>query len=183
MPETVGGAIARAAAEVGAIVGAEALAAFTMSGETARRLSRYRSPIPLLAFTSVPATRGRLAHVWGVETFIVPQVDHTDAMFRQVEQSLLELGRCQKGDKVVVVAGSPPGTARLHQRPARPQPRRRHRHPPLTGPHRPASTGRSGRAPRDRTPRGTRPSAVRTCPPRRYHHPVSFPPHSGHHRP
>lgn len=111
MPETVGGAIARAAAEVGAIVGAEALAAFTMSGETARRLSRYRSPIPLLAFTSVPATRGRLAHVWGVETFIVPQVDHTDAMFRQVEQSLLELGRCQKGDKVVVVAGSPPGTA------------------------------------------------------------------------
>jgi pyruvate kinase len=110
MPETVGGAIARAAAEVGAIVGAEALAAFTMSGETARRLSRYRSPIPLLAFTSVPAVRGRLAHVWGVETFIVPQVDHTDAMFRQVEQALLELGRCQKGDKVVVVAGSPPGT-------------------------------------------------------------------------
>ncbi len=110
MPETVGGAIARAAAEVGAIVGAEALAAFTMSGETARRLSRYRSPIPLLAFTSVPAVRGRLAHVWGVETFIVPQVDHTDAMFGQVEQSLLELGRVQKGDKVVVVAGSPPGT-------------------------------------------------------------------------
>jgi pyruvate kinase len=91
-------------------VGAEALAAFTMSGETARRLSRYRSPIPLLAFTSVPAVRGRLAHVWGVETFIVPQVDHTDAMFGQVEQSLLELGRVQKGDKVVVVAGSPPGT-------------------------------------------------------------------------
>ena len=110
MPETVGGAIARAAAEVGAIVGAEALAAFTMSGETARRLSRYRSPIPLLAFTSVPAVRGRLAHVWGVETFIVPQVDHTDAMFGQVEQALLELGRCQKGDRVVVVAGSPPGT-------------------------------------------------------------------------
>ncbi|WP_344952072.1 pyruvate kinase [Actinomadura miaoliensis] len=110
IPETVGGAIARAAAEVGAIVGAEALVAFTMSGETARRLSRYRSPIPLLAFTSVPATRGRLAHVWGVETFIVPHVDHTDEMFRQVEQALLELGRCQKGDRVVVVAGSPPGT-------------------------------------------------------------------------
>src|SRR5690606_26210962 len=49
MPETTGGAIARAAAEVGAIVGAKALVAFTMSGETARRLARYRSPIPLLA--------------------------------------------------------------------------------------------------------------------------------------
>ncbi|MFC4908018.1 pyruvate kinase [Actinomadura gamaensis] len=110
MPETVGGAIARAAAEVGAIVDAKALVAFTMSGETARRLSRYRSPIPLLAFTSVPAVRGRLAHVWGVETYIVPFADHTDEMVRQVEQGLLESGRCQKGDRVVIVAGSPPGT-------------------------------------------------------------------------
>ncbi|WP_019630668.1 pyruvate kinase [Actinomadura atramentaria] len=110
IPETVGGAIARAAAEVGATVGAQALVAFTMSGETARRLSRYRSPIPLLAFTSVPAVRGRLAHVWGVETFIVPQVDHTDDMVRQVEHALLEIGRYQKGDRVVIVAGSPPGT-------------------------------------------------------------------------
>ncbi|SEF53712.1 pyruvate kinase [Thermomonospora echinospora] len=110
MPETVGGAIARAAAEVGAIVGAKALVAFTMSGETARRLSRYRSPIPLLAFTTLQATRSQLALVWGVETFIVPHVDHTDDMVRQVEQSLLEIGRCQKGDRVVIVAGSPPGT-------------------------------------------------------------------------
>ena len=110
VPETVGGAIARAAAEVGAIVGAKALVAFTMSGETARRLSRYRSPIPLLAFTSVQATRNQLALVWGVETFIVPHVDHTDDMVRQVEQALLEIGRCQKGDRVVIVAGSPPGT-------------------------------------------------------------------------
>ncbi|MGI8336200.1 pyruvate kinase [Actinomadura scrupuli] len=110
VPETVGGAIARAAAEVGAIVGAKALVAFTMSGETARRLSRYRSPIPLLAFTAVQATRSQLALVWGVETFIVPHVNHTDEMVRQVEQSLLEIGRCQKGDKVVIVAGSPPGT-------------------------------------------------------------------------
>ncbi|HEU5159638.1 MAG TPA: pyruvate kinase [Streptosporangiaceae bacterium] len=111
VPETVGGAIARAAAEVGAIVGARALVGFTMSGETARRLSRYRSPIPLLAFTSVQATRSQLALVWGVETFIVPHVDHTDEMVRQVEQALLEIGRCQKGDRVVIVAGSPPGTA------------------------------------------------------------------------
>ena len=57
VPTTTGGAIARAAVEVGAIVGARALVAFTMTGETARRLARYRSPIPLLAFTSTPATR------------------------------------------------------------------------------------------------------------------------------
>ncbi|WP_214416900.1 pyruvate kinase [Sphaerisporangium fuscum] len=109
LPETTGGAIARAAAEVGAIVGAKALCAFTMSGETARRLARYRSPIPLLAFTSAPQVRGQLALTWGVETFEVPFVHHTDDMVRQVESALLSAGRAEKGDKVVIVAGSPPG--------------------------------------------------------------------------
>jgi pyruvate kinase len=110
LPETTGGAIARAAAEVGAIVGAKALCAFTMSGETARRLARYRSPIPLLAFTSAPEVRGQLALTWGVETFEVPFVHHTDDMVRQVEAALLSVGRYEKGDKVVIVAGSPPGS-------------------------------------------------------------------------
>jgi pyruvate kinase len=110
VPTTTGGAIARAAAEVGAIVAARALVAFTMTGETARRLARYRSPVPLLAFTTEPATRSQLALTWGVETFIVPGVRHTDDMVRQVERALLDLGRCVIGDKVVIVAGSPPGS-------------------------------------------------------------------------
>ncbi len=109
-PTTTGGAIARAAAEVGAVVNATALVAFTMSGETARRLARYRSPIPLLAFTPLQATRSQLALTWGVETFIVPPVRHTDDMVRQVQKALLDVGRCGIGDKIVIVAGSPPGT-------------------------------------------------------------------------
>jgi pyruvate kinase len=110
VPTTTGGAIARAAVEVGAVVGATALVAFTMSGETARRLARYRSPIPLLAFTPEPAVRSQLALTWGAETFVVPPARHTDDMVRQVETALLDIGRCEKGDKVVIVAGSPPGT-------------------------------------------------------------------------
>jgi pyruvate kinase len=110
MPTTTGGAIARAAAEVGAIVGAKALVAFTMTGETARRLARYRSPVPLLAFTTEPATRSQLALTWGVETFIVPAVRHTDAMVHEVDSALVRLGRCTIGDKIVIVAGSPPGS-------------------------------------------------------------------------
>ncbi len=110
VPATTGGAIARAAAEVGAVAGARALVAFTITGETARRLARYRSPIPLLAFTPQPATRSQLALTWGVETFIVPPARHTDEMVRQVEDALLQIGRCEKGDRVVIVAGSPPGT-------------------------------------------------------------------------
>ena len=109
-PETIGCAIAEAAGEVGAAVGAKALVAFTMTGETARRLARYRSPIPLLAFTTESATRSQLALTWGAETFIVPAVAHTDDMVRHVEAALLNIGRCEKGDIVVVVAGSPPGT-------------------------------------------------------------------------
>ena len=110
VPTTTGDAIARAAAEVGAVVNATALVAFTMTGETARRLARYRSPIPLLAFTSLQATRSQLALTWGVETFIVPPVRHTDDMVRQVQKALLDIGRCGQGDKIVIVAGSPPGT-------------------------------------------------------------------------
>jgi pyruvate kinase len=109
-PETTGSAIARAAAEVGAAVGARALVAFTMTGESARRLARCRSPIPLLAFTTEAATRSRLALTWGAETFLVPAVAHTDDMVRQVEAALRDIGRCTPGDLVVLVAGSPPGT-------------------------------------------------------------------------
>jgi pyruvate kinase len=110
VPTTTGGAIARAAAEVGAIVGAKALVAFTMTGETARRLARYRSPIPLLAFTTEPATRSQLALTWGAETFIVPNVRHTDDMVHEVDAALVNLGRCAIGDRIVIVAGSPPGS-------------------------------------------------------------------------
>jgi pyruvate kinase len=48
--------------------------------------------------------------VLGVETFIVPPVRHTDEVVRQVETALIETGRLRQGDKVVIVAGSPPGT-------------------------------------------------------------------------
>jgi pyruvate kinase len=110
MPTTTGGAIARAATEVAAIIGAKALVAFTMTGETARRMARYRSPIPLLAFTTNPAIRSQLALTWGVETFIVPEVRHTDDMVHEVDSALVALNRCAIGDKIVIVAGSPPGS-------------------------------------------------------------------------
>ncbi|MFF0591714.1 pyruvate kinase [Streptomyces antibioticus] len=108
-PRTQGGAMARAAAEIGDFLGARFLVAFTQSGDTARRLSRYRSPIPLLAFTPEPSTRSQLNLTWGVETFLGPHVDSTDAMVDQVDDLLLTYGRCEKGDVVVITAGSPPG--------------------------------------------------------------------------
>ena len=63
----------------------------------------------MLAFTPEPIVRSQLALTWGVETFIGDEVDSTDAMVLQVDQALLELGRCKPGDLIIITAGSPPG--------------------------------------------------------------------------
>ena len=108
-PRTKGGAITKAAVEVGSIVGAKFLVAFTQSGDSARRMSRLRSPIPILALTPDHGTYNRLALTWGVEPMITPVVSHTDQMVKQVDGLLLESKRTTIGDNVIIVAGSPPG--------------------------------------------------------------------------
>ena len=108
-PRTKGGAITKAATEVGAIVGAKYLVAFTQSGDSARRMSRLRSAIPILALTPEVGTYNRLALTWGVEPVISEMVKHTDDMVKQVDALLIESGRVKKGENVMIVAGSPPG--------------------------------------------------------------------------
>ena len=108
-PRTKGGAITKAATEVGAIVGAKYLVAFTQSGDSARRMSRLRSAIPILAPTPEVGTYNRLALTWGVEPVISEMVKHTDDMVKQVDSLLIESGRVKKGENVMIVAGSPPG--------------------------------------------------------------------------
>ncbi len=108
-PKTRGGVIAKAAAEVAERVGAKFLVAFTQSGDSARRLARYRGEIQVLAFTTQPIVRSQLSLTWGIETFLSPEVEHTDQMVREVDEQLLAIGRVQQGDLVVIIAGSPPG--------------------------------------------------------------------------
>ncbi len=110
-PRTQGGAVTLAAAEVAEFVEAKFLCVFTQSGDSARRMSRIRSRIPMLAFTPIEGIRRRMALTWGIRAFLVDMVTHTDAMFRQVDETLLELGLAEVGDVVVVISGSPPGTA------------------------------------------------------------------------
>ncbi len=108
-PHTKSGVIAKAAEEVAERVGAKYVVAFTQSGDSAKRMSRLRGPIPILAFTPVPAVRSQLALSWGVETFLTAPVEHTDEMVRQVDDQLLRIGRVREGDLVVIIAGAPPG--------------------------------------------------------------------------
>ncbi len=108
-PKTRGGAITRAAAEVGETLGVKYLVTFTQSGDSARRVSRLRSAIPMLAFTPDEAVRNQLALTWGVQTYEVPTVAHTDAMVVQVDQTLRANGLAEDGDLVVIVFGGPVG--------------------------------------------------------------------------
>jgi pyruvate kinase len=108
-PRTQGGAITLAAAEVADFVEAKYVCVFTESGDSARRMSRLRFRIPMKAFTPDPAIRRRMALIWGIESFVVERVTHTDAMFRQVDEILLREGLAEAGEKVVVISGSPPG--------------------------------------------------------------------------
>ena len=110
VPRTKRGVISYAARDIGERLDAKALVAFTQSGDTVRRLARLHTPLPLLAFTALPEVRSQLALTWGTETFIVPHMQTTDHMIRQVDKSLLELNRYKRGDLVVIVAGAPPGT-------------------------------------------------------------------------
>jgi len=120
-PETRPEAIALNAVRIAEDLHAVALVAFTETGATARHVAAHRHAIPILAFTSRPEVRSRLSLVWGVETFVVPMANHTDDMVAQADRALLELGRGKTGDYIVIVAGTPPGTAgstntlRVHQ--------------------------------------------------------------------
>ncbi|KGM14339.1 pyruvate kinase [Cellulomonas bogoriensis] len=108
-PQTRGGAITRAAAEVGETLGVKYLVTFTQTGDSARRMSRLRASIPLIAFTPETAVRNTLALSWGVSTYEVPKVEHTDAMVMQVDQMLRANGLAEEGDRVVIVCGAPVG--------------------------------------------------------------------------
>lgn len=108
---TQGDLLAQSARDIGEGLGATALVAFTQSGDTVRRLARLHPRLPLLAFTPVPAVRNQLALTWGAEPFLVPPADSADAIVRLVDEAMMSMRCHQAGDLVVILAGSPAGTA------------------------------------------------------------------------
>lgn len=108
-PRTQGGAMTLAAVEVAEFVEAKFICIFTESGDSARRMSRLRSLIPMLAFTPDEAIRRRMSLTWGIQSCLVDRVQHTDEMYHQVDDYLLGNKLAKDGDKVVVISGSPPG--------------------------------------------------------------------------
>ncbi|RFA09382.1 pyruvate kinase [Subtercola boreus] len=110
-PRTQAGAITLAASEVADFVGAKYLVVFTESGDSVRRMTRLRSSIPIIGLTPEPGIRNRMALSWGVESYLVDRVKHTDQLMVQADDVLLGENLAALGDKVVVISGSPPGKA------------------------------------------------------------------------
>ena len=103
------GVICDAAARIAEHMDARYLVTFTQSGTSARLLSRMRRPIPMLAFTPLESTRRRLALSWGIQTYRVPEVQHTDDMVWQLDQVVQSSHLAEIGEQLVIVAGMPPG--------------------------------------------------------------------------
>jgi pyruvate kinase len=81
-----------------------------MSGRTARMVARHRPAVPVIAVTPNPATRSRLALVWGVVPVQVPQFSTTDDMVTTMVQAAYEKGLVSWGDPLVLTAGIPFGS-------------------------------------------------------------------------
>ena len=103
-------ALAGAACRVAAELKASGIVAFTMTGATARWVSRERPAIPIYALTPNEPTWRRLALVWGVCPVLLPLFRSTDEMIERGEARLLELGHARVGDTMICVAGASTNT-------------------------------------------------------------------------
>ena len=90
---------------------AEAIVACSLSGMTARMVSRFRPPVPILGLTTDERTWRRLALSWGVIPAMCERFTSTDVLFytaKKIAEQELEL---QKGDKIIITGGDTSGTS------------------------------------------------------------------------
>lgn len=90
---------------------AKAIVACSLSGMTARMVSRFRSPVPILGLTTDERTWRRLALSWGVIPAMCERFTSTDVLFyiaKKIAEQELSL---EKGDKIVITGGDTSGTS------------------------------------------------------------------------
>ncbi|MDR0960563.1 MAG: pyruvate kinase [Propionibacteriaceae bacterium] len=108
-PHTISGIVSWGAAQIAHQVGASHIIGFSTSGDTARRLARLRTKIPVLCFTPEERTVRELGVVWGLRSFISEVAYQLEPMIDDMDEQLVSNGICQPGEKVVVVYGIPMG--------------------------------------------------------------------------
>jgi len=90
---------------------ANALVAFTQSGSTAGRVSRYRPRMPIVAITPDVAVAKRLVLRWGVYPFQIAAASSVEELFATGTRLSKELGLAKRGDLIVITGGIPVGVA------------------------------------------------------------------------
>ena len=90
---------------------AKAIVACSLSGMTARMVSRFRPPVPILGITTDERTWRRLAMSWGVIPAMCERFSSTDVLFYTAKKiAEQELSLC-KGDKIIITGGDTSGTS------------------------------------------------------------------------
>lgn len=104
-PHTVESAIGLSVADSAADLGAGVIVAATMSGNTARLISKYRPACPIIAVTPHHETARSLALNWGVIPVVVEEVHSSDDLVKISEKVAVEVAQLQKGEVAIITAG------------------------------------------------------------------------------
>jgi len=108
---TTADALAGSARQIAHTVSATAMVCYTSSGATARRIARERPPVPLLAMSPSQHTARRMGLLWGVHAVHSRDVASFEEMVEKGKRMALRHKIAKGGDRVVLMAGIPFGTA------------------------------------------------------------------------
>jgi pyruvate kinase len=108
---TTADALAGSARQIAGTVAARAMVCFSKSGSTARRIARERPPVPTLAMSPSLTTARRLGLLWGVHSVHSRDVSSFEEMVGKAKRMALRHHMAEGGDRVVIMAGIPFGTA------------------------------------------------------------------------
>ncbi len=106
LPSTIPNAISAAVSNIARQLDAGAIIPLTKSGSTARNVSKFRPPTPILATTTERCVARRLQLVWGVTPLLVKNDDRPAKTFSIAMQIAQEIGILKQGDLVVQTAGT-----------------------------------------------------------------------------
>lgn len=104
---SVSSAVADSAHELSKNSGARAIVVASMTGFTARMISRHRPQQSIYVMTNMEKTHNQLSLVWGAESFVLPDCDMLDELINRSIEMLKKRKLIKKRDRVVVVAGRP----------------------------------------------------------------------------
>ena len=109
--EDVSSAISFATVELAYKVHAKYIVSFTHSGGTAKAISKYRTPIPIVAISPVKSTVRSLSLVWGVWAYEMGMVSTVNELLEGAVEMLKVKEHVEKKDMLVITAGVPVGIA------------------------------------------------------------------------